>query len=372
MSSPVAGTLLVVDDDALFLRVCSTVLRRAGFTVEATGDATQVIERLSTRSFDAVITDVRMPKVDGVQLLRAIRSRDPEMPVVLMSGQPTVEAAMQAIEHRALRMLQKPFEVDVLVNVVTQAVRSRAVKVPLHLHERLDRGIKTLHMVYQPIVSGHHGPTMAWEALMRCRDGASGPLELLELAERTERLHELGRAIRDAAAKDAEHLPDDGLLFVNLHPKDLDDPHLVAKDSPLSAIASKVVLEITERASLEQIDALQSKLFALRSMGFRLAVDDLGAGYAGLSTFAAVEPDFVKLDGSLVRGVTTNGKQQLVITSMIELARELGSHVIAEAIETEEERRVLSTLGIDWMQGYLFAKPGPPFQRVEVKTLMAA
>ena len=130
--------------------------------------------------------------------------------------------------------------------------------------------------------------------------------------------------------------------------------------------------EITERASLEDVDALASKLFALRSLGFRLAVDDLGAGYSGLSTFAHVEPDFVKLDGSLVRGLPGSHGQQLVVAAMLELAKQLGSQVIAEAIETDAERAVLSSLGVDWMQGYFFARPGPPFHEVSVVLLRAA
>lgn len=366
------GTILVVDDDDLFLRVCTAVLKRAGFTVEGLGDPTLVVGRLKEGRFDAVVSDVRMPKVDGVQLLRAIRSVDAQMPVVLMSGQPTLEAAMQAIEHRALRMLQKPFEVDVLVDAVTQAVRSRSSSAPVHLHHKLDLAMKTLHMAYQPIVGSAEKRTVAWEALVRCREGAANPLELIELAERTGRLTELGRTIRNTVAADAARLPADGLLFVNAHPCDLDDPHLVSADAPLSRIARRVVLEITERASLEHIEALQSKLSALRGLGFRLAVDDLGAGYAGLSTFASVEPDFVKLDGSLVRGLCGSGKQQLVVASMLELAHELGSQVIAEAIETEAERKVLSVLGVDWMQGYYFARPGPPFQQVSEALLLAA
>lgn len=369
---PPPGSILVVDDDDLFLRVCTAVLKRAGFQVEGLRDPTQVVDALKRGRFDAVVSDVRMPNVDGVQLLRAIRSIDEAMPVVLMSGQPTVEAAMQAIELKAMRLLQKPFEVDVLVDAVTFAVRSRSSSAPMHLHQKLDRSMKALHMAYQPIVGTRDQRTVAWEALVRCREGAKDPGELLHLAEQTNRLSELSRRIRDTVARDAAELPTDALLFVNVHPRDLDDPHLVSGDSPLSRIARRVVLEITERSSLEEVDALQSKLFALRSLGFRIAIDDLGAGYAGLATFASVEPDFVKLDGSLVRGLSSSGKQQLVIASLIELARELGSHVIAEAIETEEERSVLSVLGVDWMQGYYFARPGPPFQAPNVAVLKAA
>jgi EAL domain-containing protein (putative c-di-GMP-specific phosphodiesterase class I) len=366
------GTILIVDDDDLFLRVCSAVLKNAGFRVEGLSDPTRALETLKAGRFDAVVSDVRMPQIDGVQLLRAIRSHDTAIPVVLMTGQPTVEAAIQAIEHRALRMLQKPFDVDVLVDAVRDAVRSRASNSPIHLHDKLDRSLASLHMAYQPIVAMSEGRTKAWEALVRCRDGAKNALELIQTAEVTGRLRELGRKIRDTVASDAAQLPDEALLFVNVHPNDLDDPHLVSPEAPLSRIARRVVLEITERSSLEEVEALTTKLFTLRSLGFRLAVDDLGAGYAGLSTFASVEPDFVKLDGSLVRGLPDSLSQQRVVAAMLELARQLGSQVIAEAIETEAERAALSSLGIDLMQGYFFARPGPPFPSAKVGLPQAA
>ena len=368
----IPGSILVVDDDELLLRVCTTVLPRAGFQVEGLRDPTRVIDALKTGRFDAVVSDVRMPNVDGVQLLRAIRAVDQVMPVVLMSGQPTVEAAIQAIELKAMRLIKKPFEVDELVDAVTQAVRSRTSSAPTHVHHKLDRSLKALHMAYQPIVGSRERRAVAWEALVRCRDGAKDPGELLHLAEVTNRLPELSRRIRDMVAEDAAGLPAEALLFVNVHPRDLEDPHLIAPDAPLSRIARRVVLELTERASLEDVDALQSRLFALRSLGFRIAIDDLGAGYAGLTTFASTEPDFVKLDGSLVRGLATSPKQQRVIASLFTLARDLGSNVIAEAIETDDERRALEALGIDWMQGYFFARPGPPFQQPRFEVPKAA
>ena len=80
----------------------------------------------------------------------------------------------------------------------------------------------------------------------------------------------------------------------------------------------------------------------------------------------------MKLDGSLVRGLAGAPNQQLVVAAMLELARQLGSQVIAEAIETDAERAVLSSLGGDWMQGYFFARPGPPFHEVSVSLLQAA
>ena len=120
----------------------------------------------------------------------------------------------------------------------------------------------------------------------------------------------------------------------------------MSPESPLSKIASRVVLEITERCSLDGVAGLAAKLAAMRGLGFRLAVDDLGAGYAGLSSFATLEPEFVKLDMSLIRGVDASPKKRSVVSAMIRLCtQELGMQVISEGIETSAERDALAAEG---------------------------
>jgi EAL domain-containing protein (putative c-di-GMP-specific phosphodiesterase class I) len=146
-------------------------------------------------------------------------------------------------------------------------------------------------------------------------------------------------------------------MFVNLHPKDLADPALFLASEPLSSIASRVVLEITERSSLEKLDNVAERVSALRRMGFRIAIDDLGAGYAGLTTFAQLEPEIVKLDMSLVRDVHTNGTKRKVVRSMTQLAREIGAMVVAEGVENEDELDTVVNLGCDFVQGFYFARP---------------
>jgi EAL domain-containing protein (putative c-di-GMP-specific phosphodiesterase class I) len=153
----------------------------------------------------------------------------------------------------------------------------------------------------------------------------------------------------------------DVLLFVNLHPKDLLDETLLAANTPLAAIAKRVVLEITERASLHEIPNVRARIQSLRKLGFRIAIDDLGAGYAGLTSFALLEPDIVKLDMALVRGLDREPTKQTLVRTMISMSKELGIIVIAEGIETAGERDELVRDGCDLMQGYLFARPGAPF-----------
>jgi len=134
--------------------------------------------------------------------------------------------------------------------------------------------------------------------------------------------------------------------------------------SPLAAIAPRVVLEITERASLDGVREAKARIHALRELGFRIAIDDLGAGYAGLTSFAMLEPEFVKLDLSLVRDVHASAVKQKLVGSMTALCKDMGIAVIAEGIESAHERDCLLGLGCELLQGYLIARPGRAFPEV--------
>jgi EAL domain-containing protein (putative c-di-GMP-specific phosphodiesterase class I) len=220
-------------------------------------------------------------------------------------------------------------------------------------------------MAYQPLVSPSERRIFGQEALLRSMEPAlPHPGAVLEAAERLNRVHALGRTVRRRVAEDVTDVVGDVVFFVNLHSSDLLDESLLERSSPLSRIASRVVLEITERASLDEVSDVRGRIRSLRDVGFRLAVDDLGAGYAGLTTFAAIEPEFVKLDMSLVRGVDSNPVKHKVIEKMTALAHELKIIVVAEGVETVGERDVLTSIGCDLLQGYLFAKPGKPFPQV--------
>jgi EAL domain-containing protein (putative c-di-GMP-specific phosphodiesterase class I) len=150
---------------------------------------------------------------------------------------------------------------------------------------------------------------------------------------------------------------DDIALFVNLHPEDLLDADLVELASPLTKIASRVVLEVTERASLDTSPRLSERIERLRKLGFRIAVDDIGAGYSGLTSFTELTPEIVKIDMSLVRDVHTSALKQRTISALCRLCHEVGTLVVGEGVETLEERDVLVTLGCDLLQGYLIGRP---------------
>ena len=137
-------------------------------------------------------------------------------------------------------------------------------------------------MAYQPIVRWSERRILAYEALLRTRDPVlPHPGAMLDAAQSLGRIHELGRTVRAQVAHTVPSLPGAELVFINLHPLELTDDDLYSTKAPLSSHAGRVVLEITERASLPELADTAERLATLRSMGFRIAVDDLGSGYAG-------------------------------------------------------------------------------------------
>jgi len=372
--------VLLVDDEAALLRVHARLLSRAGYEVVTALDGAAAMVAVKGAAFDVILSDIDMPEMNGIQLLERVRSHDLDVPVVLITGSPKIDTAIRAIERGALRYLVKPVELPDLVKVIADAVRlhriAKAKRQALDLaggedrfigdraglSASFDRAIDALHIAYQPLVAWSSKKVYAYEALLRSKEPAlPHPGAVIDAAERLGRVHELGRVIRTRAVRPDVPLPDGALLFLNLHPSDLLDEELFEPRGQLAAAAKRIVLEITERAALDGIRDVRARIAALRALGFRIAVDDLGAGYAGLTSFTLLEPDVVKLDMALVRDIHREPRKQTLVRTMITMCKELGIVVTAEGIEVPEERDELARAGCDLMQGYLFAKPGPAF-----------
>ena len=231
------------------------------------------------------------------------------------------------------------------------------------LEDKLDRCLAHLAMQFQPIVHATSRARFGYEALLRSSDRSlPHPGAILDAAERLERIPALGRAVRAQTAKVFGAAPAErGVVFVNLHLLDLFDKQLTSPFSPLARVAHRVILEITERTSLEGLADLRYRVAELRELGYRIAIDDLGGGHARMGTFTPLDTDFVKLDMSLVRDLDKQPLKQKLVRSVIELCRGQGIDVIGEGVETEAEAKVLVDLECDYLQGYLIAKPAPPF-----------
>lgn len=376
-ASPAKVRVLLVDDEQAIARGIGRLLTAAGYEITAAHDGAMAMEAIAARPFDVIVSDIRMPNMDGLTLLRAIRGRDLDVPVVFMTGSPSVESAVEALEHGAFHYLTKPVDIAELTRVIARAeqthrfalVRREAAAEgggPIGdlagLSARFTSGVEKMWLAMQPVISWTNRTVYAYEALLRTDEPTlRNPLDFIDAAERLGRSTELGRIIRGRIAQEIPSAPADALMFVNLHPSDLVDEELGSKDGVLAPFASRIVLEVTERAALEQVKGLAEGVRRLRALGYRLALDDLGAGYAGLSSFALLEPEVVKVDMSLVRGIHLSPIKQKLFGSFARLCAESGTTIIAEGVEVAEERDCLTQIGGDLYQGYLFARPGRGF-----------
>jgi EAL domain-containing protein (putative c-di-GMP-specific phosphodiesterase class I) len=369
------GRLLVVDDDQALRAMMAELLEQEGFDVLTAADGAQALGLVAGGGFDAVLSDIIMPDVGGLDLLRAVRARDLDLPVVLMTGNPDVGSAARAVDYGALRYLIKPVEPDTLIEAARAAVRlnrlarlKREALEQYGLEERLlgdragletafERALATLWVAFQPIFDTR-GSLWGSEALMRTTaPPLTQPLAVLDAALRLDRMTELGQIVRDhvAAIFPQRGLP--GPVSVNLHPQDLGDDHLYRSESPLSRIAREVILELTEQAPLVEVADVRARVRRLKDLGFRIAIDDLGAGYAGLSCFVALEPDIAKLDISLVRNLDREPLKRRLVRSLVEVCHDSDILVVAEGVENAGEQQALIDLGCDLLQGFALGRP---------------
>lgn len=378
-----APRVLIVDDDEQVLRLHAGVLSKGGFHVEAAANGEAAMVALQRTPFDVILSDIDMPGMSGIRLLERVRSFDVDVPVILITGAPSLETAVQALERGALRYLAKPTDVSTLLKVAHDAVRlhriARAKRQALALVDvdghfagdlaavkvTFERALASMRMAFQPIVSWSARRVVAYEALLRSSEPAlPTPDAVLDAAERLGRVHELGRRVRQLATQSLVDLPEGLDLFLNIHALDLLDDELLTPQSVLARCAERVTLEVTERRPLDRVRDVRRRIRTVRDLGFRLALDDFGAGYGGLTSFALLEPEVVKMDIRLVHGIEREPVKRNLVKTMAQMCRELGIVVIAEGIETVAERDELAAVGCDLMQGFLFSRPGEGFGEV--------
>jgi len=232
---------------------------------------------------------------------------------------------------------------------------------------------RALRPVYQPILSMVTGRAVGFEALVRPTGGAlfGDASSLFSAAEAADRTVELDLACLETVAAGAS-LPDrDVYLSVNLSPRTLESN--LFRVGELKAIfgrydipLDRIVLELTEREQVEDLDQLRMNVEACRRAGMRLAADDVGAGNAGLRLLSEVHFDIVKIDLSLVQGGISQDPSHAVLRALQELAAQWKASIVAEGVETAPQLSVIRSLGIAAGQGYLLGRPASSMAEVAV------
>jgi DNA-binding response OmpR family regulator len=207
------GRVLVVDDDLVLRRSVERLLQAKGYDVVTAEHGREAVTLTREHDFDVVLSDIAMPELDGIQLLRTLQGNAVDLPVVLITGEPAVTTAVQALEFGAFHYLTKPVDLQTLEEVVDKAaslhrmtmMKRRALELVQHsaaesarnLETTFERALDSLWLAYQPIVRAQDGTLFGHEALLRSASEAlSNPGAVLDAAEKLDQLDVLGRRIR--------------------------------------------------------------------------------------------------------------------------------------------------------------------------------
>jgi len=374
-----AKRILIVDDDSEIRDILCEFLGREHFCV-ASDSAHQALTLLKVQPFDVIISDITMSQMTGLEMLPHIAAVAPEAVVVMISGQRTIDFAIDAMRAGAFDYITKPFELSEVNAVIERALeRSRQIQQMLtggstsdaranELKDAIDRN--DFVVFYQPQFEIDSRRMVGAEALVRWQHPKLGllpPSDFIPLAEETGSIVRMGEVVlRDACAQ--LRLWQDGgadafRIAVNASPRQLREsafPDLVAQvlaETKLSADCLEI--EVTETSLVQNVDAGIQTLQRLRDIGVRIAIDDFGTGYSSLGYLKRLPIDTVKLDASFVKDATNDPDDAALVMAIITLAHNLRKKVIAEGIEREDQLAFLRLLRCDEGQGYLFGRPAP-------------
>ncbi len=222
------------------------------------------------------------------------------------------------------------------------------------------RPVPAFTFSFQPIVNVLTREVYAYEALVRGLgdEGAEWVFAQID----ADNLHAFDQACRTHAVRLAARLGMQALLSINFLPNAVYTPEKCIRSTLHECgrsgfPASHIIFEVSETENMLNPNHLLNIFRRYRAMGFRTAIDDFGAGYAGLGLLSQFQPDLLKLDMGLVRGIADSLPKQIIVEGLVATAQRLGTTVIAEGIETAGERNYLKAIGIGLMQGFLFCEP---------------
>ncbi len=233
-------------------------------------------------------------------------------------------------------------------------------------HIIMTENVRTL---FQPIVDLKSGEVHGFEALARGPRGTDleSPLALFETASKADLLFEIDQLCRRKAVLESGGLESPMKLFLNTLPFSIRDPHFRGKYlldllDGSGLVPERIVLEVTETVAIEDYTAYLDEKRYFSDMGFLSAIDDMGVGYSGVEKLVHLEPDYVKLDIHLVRGIDSSTIKRDIVQAFCGMAKKIGAKLVAEGVETRKELGTVRELGIDYAQGFLLARPSPTFQ----------
>ena len=371
--------VLIADDDVVLREALGEVLRsdpRFELIGEASG-AAEAIAMAGELRPDVAVLDVKMPDGGGARATTEIRERSPRTKILGFSAYGDRETVFDLLRRGASGFLVKGSSPASLIDGVHNVYEGSSPLSPSVAHEvvgRLAEVLQTdtearaqqrlrlerlrhamaggLRIAFQPIVSLLDRHPVGYEALARFDSLPDTPQEWFEDAAEAGLLVDLELAAVKAGLVDRPR-GGDAYISLNVSPETI----LSGRLQEVVAARGPCVVEVTEHAPVADYASLASAFAPLKMRGIRLAVDDAGAGFASLRHILLLEPQLIKLDLSLTRGIDSNRRQRALAAALTRFAGEIGASVIAEGVETQAEVDALNGLGVEFGQGYLLGRP---------------
>lgn len=375
------GRLLVLDDEPDVAATICMMAATASFETDHTDNTHDFFARLISWQPTHIAVDLKLADIDGIDVIHALAESGCNATLIIVSGlgDRILESSARAAVENGLRFagtLAKPFSRSGLLNLLTAEVPQQvSAQLPLPTTrqlpvtaERLATALQAKALVadYQPKISCGSGRLIGYECLARWPqpDGGNIPPDaFIGVAEQTGQIHELTRQIYEYALA---NVPEAGCydpcrVALNLSPLNLSDPSfpawLVDKCSQYGIAPSRVILEMTETASLDNPLALLEDLTRFRIKGFHLSIDDFGVGYSSLVQLARLPFSELKIDQMFVRTLSTSEESRKIVTAVLGLGKSLGLNVVAEGVEDAPALSFLQEAGCDAAQGFHIARP---------------
>ena len=369
-----AYKLLVMDDDESVCAFLQKAARRLGFETECVTDPLNFYDAVQRLQPAMVITDLQMPGLDGIELMRDLGRTNYKGGVLITSGMDTRTLHSSATLGRSyglnvLGSLQKPIRLPELDEYLQQVIRCTRIFSPDVLRAAINDGQMTVY--YQPKVTRVSGKWLVRdaEALVRWNHPSYGlvmPLDFIPLAEESGAIASLTDSVLEQSVRQIRVWTELGLdisVAVNLSGhlvRDLEFPDrlcLLLREHAVDG--SRLSLELTETAAMENPIAAMDILVRLRVKGIHLAIDDFGTGYSSLKQLYQLPFAELKIDRTFVAGLPGDREARAIVRGTVDLGHALGMTVCAEGVETQAALDYLETIGCDKAQGYLISRPVP-------------
>jgi EAL domain-containing protein (putative c-di-GMP-specific phosphodiesterase class I)/CheY-like chemotaxis protein len=379
--------ILVIDDEPDVGEFVCAAAQAMGFECTSTTDTTTLLE-LITPDTTLILLDLVMPELDGIELLRQLGEQKCKAGIILMSGSAKriIESAGQLAHALGLIIvghLQKPFRLAELEKVLAKhaeaeapAIARQDVRLTIRkeeLRQAIARDEFVLH--YQPQIDIATGHMIGVEALVRWRHPERGlvfPDSFIGRMEKLGLIDELGWIVANRGMSEIGQFTNGSgkppMLSLNesvysLH--DLKFPDILVSLAEKHGIApSNITIEITESGLIKELSNTLDILTRLRMRQVKLSIDDFGTGYAMMQQLKVIPATELKIDRTFILDMHNNERDRVIVQKTIEMGHELGMHVIAEGVETQDQLDFLNLKGCDSAQGYLFSRPLPAGEMV--------